>query len=375
MVSVFDSQIVPGLNRKKVSEAIRVFSCQTASSFFVFFHYNRHMSTNQKSNSKQPARKSGKRKKRSKLRVDRLLILGGAVLVIVLLAGFGLSRLFGGHTNLKDEKVTSETERQADQKQANDEEQVRKKKEEEAKQAAVDEIMAKEVGETVDVSSLDQDQIQQLFYDEAVDQETLDAMEGVTWTSQQDFLKPEDLRYMKVLYTDFEGNTKIGEMILNQEIVKDAEDIFLELYQNKYPIEQMVLPDNYGGDDNTNMINDNTSGFSFRFSDGIGLAIHEHSLGLAIDINPYYNPQVVENEGSVLVFPWTSEAYADRSNKQEHMIDESDLAYQIFTKHGFNWGGVWEGRPDYMHFEKNYNQSQFQVIDPNFTAAQPGQDS
>ena len=32
-------------------------------------------------------------------------------------------------------------------------------------------------------------------------------------------------------------------------------------------------------------------------------------------------------------------------------IDESDLAFQIFTRYGFEWGGSWDGRKDYQHFE------------------------
>ncbi len=32
-------------------------------------------------------------------------------------------------------------------------------------------------------------------------------------------------------------------------------------------------------------------------------------------------------------------------------IDEKDLACIIFAKYGFEWGGSWEDRKDYQHFE------------------------
>ena len=32
-------------------------------------------------------------------------------------------------------------------------------------------------------------------------------------------------------------------------------------------------------------------------------------------------------------------------------IDEKDLACITFAKYGFEWGGSWEDRKDYQHFE------------------------
>ena len=34
-----------------------------------------------------------------------------------------------------------------------------------------------------------------------------------------------------------------------------------------------------------------------------------------------------------------------------YKIDENDLAYKLFTKKGFEWGGEWEDEKDYQHFE------------------------
>ena len=33
------------------------------------------------------------------------------------------------------------------------------------------------------------------------------------------------------------------------------------------------------------------------------------------------------------------------------MINENDLCCQPFVEHGFEWGGAWEDRKDYQHFE------------------------
>ena len=29
------------------------------------------------------------------------------------------------------------------------------------------------------------------------------------------------------------------------------------------------------------------------------------------------------------------------------------LAYKLFAKHGFRWGGDWNNPKDYQHFDKN----------------------
>ena len=35
----------------------------------------------------------------------------------------------------------------------------------------------------------------------------------------------------------------------------------------------------------------------------------------------------------------------------DYKIEKGDLCYQLFTEHGFVWGGEWPDRKDYQHFE------------------------
>ena len=76
-------------------------------------------------------------------------------------------------------------------------------------------------------------------------------------------------------------------------------------------------------------------------------------MGLAIDVNPLYNPWINFNsDGTYTVSPDVSEEYADRTADFAHKIDENDLCYHEFSKHNFFWGGHWNN-PDYQHFQKN----------------------
>ncbi len=160
----------------------------------------------------------------------------------------------------------------------------------------------------------------------------------------------KDLRYVHVMYVDFAGRSCEGELIVNKLIADDILDIFKQLYKAQYPIEKIALIDEYDGDDELSMSDNNTSAFNFRTISGTDI-VSEHGMGLAVDINPFYNPQVKETGNGVAVSPEDAISYADRSVDFLYKIDHEDLCYRLFTEHGFEWGGDWETSKDYQHFE------------------------
>ena len=160
------------------------------------------------------------------------------------------------------------------------------------------------------------------------------------------------LRYCKVLYIDFNGDKQSGELICNKSIADDVMEIFSSLYDNGYQIESIRLVDDYGGDDEASMEADNTSCFNYRTIAG-SKKMSKHSLGLAIDINPLYNPSITyDKKGNAEIAPVNASDYADRTASFPYKIDDQDLAYKTFTSHGFTWGGNWNSLKDYQHFEK-----------------------
>lgn len=160
----------------------------------------------------------------------------------------------------------------------------------------------------------------------------------------------KDLRYVHVMYVDFAGRSSEGELVVNKLIADDILDIFKQLYKAQYPIERIALIDEYDGDDEQSMSDNNTSAFNFRMIAGTDI-VSEHGMGLAVDVNPFYNPQVKETENGVKVSPEDAISYADRSGDFLYKIDHEDLCYKLFTEHGFEWGGDWETGKDYQHFE------------------------
>lgn len=159
-----------------------------------------------------------------------------------------------------------------------------------------------------------------------------------------------DLRYLHVLHVGFDGQTHEGEIICNKYIADDLLEIFEELYEAQYPIEKIKLVDEYDADDEKSMADNNSSSFNFRYI-SYSKKISKHGYGLAMDINTLYNPYVKTVKGKLSIEPANAAAYVDRSKDFPYKIDKEDLAYKLFTAHGFEWGGAWKNSKDYQHFE------------------------
>ena len=189
------------------------------------------------------------------------------------------------------------------------------------------------------------------FYYEPISNDVFKRISGVSYPVDCT-ISLDDLRYVGLLYVDFDENTQSGEMICNKAIAQDILEIFSELYNNGYQIESIKLIDEFEGDDTASMLANNTSCFNYRVVEGT-TRLSNHAKGLAIDLNPFYNPYITYNkDGSTNISPEGSEAYADRNDSFPYKIDENDLAYKLFKEHGFTWGGNWNSVKDYQHFEK-----------------------
>ena len=158
-----------------------------------------------------------------------------------------------------------------------------------------------------------------------------------------------DLRYLKLLYYDFNGRVRRGEMVCNKAVSDDLMYIFKELYKAKYQIAGIRLIDDYGADDLRSMEANNTSCFNYRPKTS-GTSLSAHATGMAVDVNPLQNPYVKGEE----VEPESAREYADRTVDFPHKITPDDLCCKLFRARGFQWGGAWNSVKDYQHFEKKH---------------------
>lgn len=196
--------------------------------------------------------------------------------------------------------------------------------------------------------------IENCFTAEPLSDATFQRMQGKSWKKDCP-LKRDELRYLRMLHRNANGQTQLGEMVVNTGIADCVLRIFRKLYEAGYRIERMVLVDDYDGDDERSMEDNNTSSFNYRTVAG-QTRLSNHARGLAIDLNTRYNPYVTKRG----VSPRNGRAYAfnrDRRKDIPYKIDRNDLAYKLFKAEGFTWGGDWRSSKDYQHFEKSLPSS------------------
>ena len=183
-----------------------------------------------------------------------------------------------------------------------------------------------------------------------IDDATFARMQGRSYKAECP-LPRSDLRYVKVLHVDAEGRIRLGELVCHRCVARDLVEIFRRLYDVRYPIERMVLIDDYDADDGASMRANNSSAFNFRYIQH-SRSLSKHSLGTAVDINPLYNPYVRRVGGRTVVDPPEAAPYVDRTRDFPYKIERDDPCCREFLRHGFTWGGDWKSLKDYQHFEK-----------------------
>ena len=175
-------------------------------------------------------------------------------------------------------------------------------------------------------------------------------MQGKTY-KENPYIGRDDLRHVRALHWDYDNQMHVGEMIVNKEIADRVVTIFRQLFDAKYPIQRMLLPDVYDADDETQMRDNNSSSFCYRAIAGSS-KLSKHARGLAIDINTLYNPYYKDrDDGTRFIQPATAADYCDRSWDFLYKIDHDDLCFRLFTEAGFEWGGDWTSCKDFQHFE------------------------
>jgi len=172
-------------------------------------------------------------------------------------------------------------------------------------------------------------------------------MQGTTWHPGCP-VPPSDLRELTLSYWDFQAHPQTGTLIVNKAVARDVRKVFHQLFRHGFMIERMEPIEDYGGSDERSMKRNNTSSFNCRDITGRPGKFSNHSWGRAIDINPLTNPYVK----GPLVLPKGGAAYLDRNKTYIGGIMPDSYIVRLFTKKHWTWGGTWQDRQDYQHFEK-----------------------
>jgi hypothetical protein len=157
------------------------------------------------------------------------------------------------------------------------------------------------------------------------------------------------LRLVRFSYVDFGGKPHDdGEIVVMDAIATHVSQIFTALEARRFPIAQARLMNEYDGNDDASMDQNNTSAFNDRKMTGGG-SISLHAYGVAIDLNPEQNPYVRRARGTLTSSPRSGQKYLNRKNPRPGMSEE---VIRVFAEHGLSgWGGFWKNPTDYQHFQ------------------------
>ena len=166
----------------------------------------------------------------------------------------------------------------------------------------------------------------------------------------------DTLSYLTIPYYNFDGTVSKGNMIVHAKLADEVLLIFQELYNIKYPIENMSINANYLESIEAN----NTSGFYNNDSLVEAKAEEDqklHITGQAIDINPQINPNIISDKEYL---PDNAEKYVKEREEQEGWEDlekeacitKESRIVSIFEKYGWTWKADGSYSGDTGHFEK-----------------------
>ncbi|HVT62404.1 MAG TPA: M15 family metallopeptidase [Legionellaceae bacterium] len=156
------------------------------------------------------------------------------------------------------------------------------------------------------------------------------------------------LAYVQVSYWGFDQKPHQGELIVHKELAEEVVTIFKSLFQHRFPIHSMRLIEHFQGNDALSMAANNTSAFNCRPVIDRPGEFSQHSYGRAIDINPLLNPYINGQN----ISPPEGNIYQNRHQFAPGKIVKDDFVFDLFIKHGWDWGGLWFDVQDYQHFEK-----------------------
>lgn len=154
----------------------------------------------------------------------------------------------------------------------------------------------------------------------------------------------DQLELITVHYYSTDNKLHRGQILTNKRIATDLREIFRDMRQLKFPIAKVIPVVRYKWDDEASMSDNNTYSFCYR-----DISYSKHAFGLAIDLNPFFNPNRWKPEYS---YRKDVPEGAVRDTTVPGTIYESHPVVELFRKKGFFWGHNFRRNHDDHHFEK-----------------------
>ncbi len=152
----------------------------------------------------------------------------------------------------------------------------------------------------------------------------------------------DQLVLFDVKYISTDGAIHQGQILSNKKIEADIKHMFDFMLENEFVVEKAIPIVKYNWSDSLSMDDNNSYSFCYR-----NITYSKHAQGMAIDINPRFNP-----------LRWKKEK---RPNQPEGAILDTTINGTLYPNHavvrefrklGFRWGHTFSKYWDDHHFEK-----------------------
>ncbi|MFA7154229.1 MAG: M15 family metallopeptidase [Proteiniphilum sp.] len=152
----------------------------------------------------------------------------------------------------------------------------------------------------------------------------------------------DQLVLLDVSYLSVDGWIHKGQILCNKKITKEIGELFTLMLKDGFVIEKVVPIVRYGWNDSLSMADNNSYSFCYR-----DISYSQHANGMAIDINPRFNP-----------LRWKKE---DRPSQPAGAVSDTTVngtlypghpVVKAFAEKGFRWGHNFSRYYDDHHFEK-----------------------
>ena len=153
----------------------------------------------------------------------------------------------------------------------------------------------------------------------------------------------DQLELINVRYYSTDGKVHQGQILTNKKMVDKIKTIFQFILTNKFPVAHAIPVVKYNWNDDRSMQDNNTYSFCYR-----DISFSKHAHGMAIDINPYFNP-----------VRWKAR-HENRQNKPvgahydpqiPGTFYKNNPVVRRFKNLGFRWGHTFTAKYDDHHFE------------------------
>ena len=153
----------------------------------------------------------------------------------------------------------------------------------------------------------------------------------------------DQLELINVRYYSTDGKVHQGQILTNKKMVDKIKAVFQFILTNKFPVAHAIPVVKYNWNDDRSMQDNNTYSFCYR-----DISFSKHAHGMAIDINPYFNP-----------VRWKT-GHENRQNKPvgahynpqiPGTFYKNNPVVRRFKNLGFRWGHTFTAKYDDHHFE------------------------